>query len=533
MIFTGKTGLQSFLAGVLLFLSIQSGAQEYWVFFRDKKGCTFDPYAYFDVKAIERRLKQGLPLCDSTDYPVNEEYITAVKSLSDTTGFASRWFNAVAVTTDEYRLKKILQLPFVLSAEPMGLQSKLASVQDDPLQDTGMTVYMKELLEWQTLRMDRHSFENAGLDGKGIRIAIFDGGYPNLDSSLAFKHLVQGKRIIKTWDFVRNREDVYGYNPHGLLVLSCMAGIYHGKKMGFASGAEYLLARTEIAAESFREEKNWLAAMEWADQNGADLINSSVGYTYHRYFKEEMNGKTSMVSRAANMAARKGMLVINAIGNEATDAWQILCTPADADSVLTVGGIDPITGYHMEISSFGPTADRRMKPNVSAFADVVAMGPRGVVNVQGTSFSCPLVCGFAACAWQANPEMKNMELFKLIEQSGDLYPYFDYAHGYGVPQASRVIYKNKVPPPTFAFVLSTERISVYLRDFKFSADERTSQLLLYYNIMDADGFIEEFHVLIVYQGEALSIPLSRFAPGQKLNVHFRGYTSGWSLKPID
>jgi hypothetical protein len=522
-----------FLIVFLILIAQGSKAQEYWVFFKNKSGCTFDPYAYFDPKAIERRIRNEVPICDSTDFPVNENYITVVKSIADTTSYASRWFNALAVTASEDQIHKIAALPFVASIEPMYMEAIPAMVPDDPLTDTGMTVYMKELLEWQTLRMDRPAFENANLDGTGVRIAVFDGGYPALDSSEAFSHLFENKRIIKTWDFVRNKENVYAYNPHGMLVLSCLAGIFNAQKMGFATGSEYLLARTEVAAERYREEKNWLAALEWADKNGADIINSSVGYTYHRYFKEEMDGKTSLVSRAANLAARKGILVVNAIGNEGDEEWQIMCTPADADSVLTVGGIDPITGYHMEISSYGPTADRRMKPNVSAFSDVVAMGPRGVVNVQGTSFSCPLVAGFAACALQAYPNMKTMDLFRLIERSGDLYPYFDYAHGYGVPRATKIVYKEKVPVPTFAFVLSTTAISVVLRDFKYSADERTSQLLMYYNIMDTDGFIEEFHVIIVYQAEALRIPLSRFAPGEKLNVHFRGYTSSWSIKPIE
>jgi hypothetical protein len=126
-----------------------------------------------------------------------------------------------------------------------------------------------------------------------------------------------------------------------------------------------------------------------------------------------------------------------------------------------------------------------------------------------------------------------MEIFHLIERSGDLYPYFDYAHGYGVPQAAKIIDTNRIMVPTFAFVLSQKKISVFLRDFKFTTDQRTSQLLLFYNITDVDGIIEEYHVLMVYQNEALSIPLPRMLPGEKLNVHFRGYTASWGIKPIE
>jgi serine protease AprX len=522
---------------VILFYFLLIGicpAQEYWVFFKNKSNCTFNPYTYFDHKAIDRRIINEVSLYDSTDFPVNQNYIDVVSKLADSTGFASRWFNALDVYANEDQITKISLLPFVSVIEPMESMAIEASYKDDGTDyDTTLTKYMKELLEWQTLRMGRPYFQKAGLDGKGVRIAVLDGGFPSLDSSAAFKHLTQNGRIIKTWDFVRNRENVYSYNQHGILVLSCIAGMYKDQEMGLAPGAEFLLARTELNSEHYSEEKNWLAAMEWADKNGAQIINSSVGYTYHRYFTDQMDGKTSLVSRAANMAARKGILVVNCAGNDAEEKWQIICTPADSDSVLTVGGIDPITGYHIGFSSFGPTSDKRMKPNVSAFADVVAEGPKGVANVQGTSFSCPLVTGFAACVLQANPNIKCMDLFHLIEKSGEMYPYFDYAHGYGVPQASKIVNVNFISVATFSFVLSKENISVFLRDFKYSDDERTSQLLLFYNIMDTDGHIEEFHVLMVYQKEALTVPLSRLSPGEKLNVYFRGYTASWSIKPIE
>jgi serine protease AprX len=227
-----------------------------------------------------------------------------------------------------------------------------------------------------------------------------------------------------------------------MAVLSCVAGRIEGIQIGLAIDAEFLLARTETWTEFFSEEEQWLAAAEWADKNGAHIINSSLGYTYHRYFPEQMNGKKSLVSRAANMAARKGILVVNSAGNEGDGKWKIIGTPADADSVLSIGGISPWTGFHTGFSSFGPTSDKRMKPNVTAYGHVIGAGPGGLSQTQGTSFSGPLTAGFAACAKQARPNMTNMQLFKEIEKSADLYPYFDYAHGYGVPQASYFFRKN-------------------------------------------------------------------------------------------
>lgn len=504
--------------------------QGVWVFFTDKKDCRFDPIEYFDAKAIERRIIHGLSLYDSTDFPVNENYVSTVDRLADSTGFQSRWFNALEVYASPEQLQQIAALPFVREIEPMLCTAVPASVyDDDPQFDSILSPFLQQLLEWQTMRLGADVFKNRGLNGKGVRIAVFDGGYPSLMSNSAFRHLVWGNRVIKTWDFVRNKENVDGFNPHGTLVLSCLTGVYDEEAMGLAYGSEYLLARTEVRGEPYSEEKNWLAALEWADKNGAQIINSSVGYTYHRYFREEMDGKTSMVARAANMAARKGILVVNAAGNEASDQWQTLCTPADADSVLTVGGIDPVTGYHIAFSSYGPTADKRMKPNVCAFADVVAFGPKGVENVQGTSFACPLVAGFAACLLQAYPNTKCMDLFHMIERSGDLYPYFDYAHGYGVPSASRILDSVPQPDPTIAFVKGEVNVSVFIRNFKNSTDQPTSHLLFYYNIMDDKGVIEEYNVIMVYQSRVLTLPLNQYAPGKKLNVFYRGYTSSFTF----
>ncbi len=518
------------LLAVLILAPLFSQAQAYWVFFTDKHQCTFDPYTYFDPKAIERRILHEVSLFDSTDFPLNQTYVKEVSEIADSVGFQSRWFNALEITANPEQANRISGLPFVKSVEPMLTEATPAArPDDDPRFDSILSPYLQQLLQWQTLRLGSDRLKEAGLNGKGVRIAVFDGGYPSLMSNAAFRYLVWENRIVKTWDFVRNRENVDGYNPHGILVLSCLTGVYDGEAMGLASGAEYLLARTEVKSEPFREEKNWLAAAEWADRNGAQIINSSLGYTKHRYFSEEMNGHTSLVSRAANMAARKGILVVNAAGNEASEPWGTLCTPADADSVLTVGGIDPVTGYHIDFSSWGPTADGRMKPNVCAFADVVAFGPHGVENVQGTSFSCPLVAGFAACLLQAFPETRCMDLFRMIEKSGDLYPYFDYAHGYGVPKANRILDTLPEIRPSFAFVKSPRDLSVVLRDFHYATDEPSSHLLLYYNLMNPDGLIDEFNVIMVYQSQALSFPLNTYPKGTRLNIFFRGYTNTYTF----
>ena len=164
------------------------------------------------------------------------------------------------------------------------------------------------------------------------------------------------------------------------------------------------MARTErVAVENETEEVLWLMAMEWADANGADIINTSLGYASEEYFNYQMDGKTSIIARAANMAAKKGILVLVSAGNSGDSDWKYIATPADADSVLTIGAITS-SGIHRSFSSFGPTADFRMKPNVVAYGDVMGASKKGISKTQGTSFSCPLVAGYAACVWQITLE---------------------------------------------------------------------------------------------------------------------------------
>lgn len=430
------------LTYLLIFLGIflkmpfaNAQTDKYWVFFTDKDGTSFDPFSYFDQKAIERRIQHGINLYDPTDFPVREDYRDVVSTMVEALTFESRWFNAVSVRATEDQAFALRTLPFVTSVERQYLEPVLASTEED----SWFAMDVQTLKVRQIQMMQGGLFRKMGITGKGVRVAVFDGGFPEVNTHPAFQHIRDENRILKTWDFTKKSEQVYHANSHGLSVLSTIAGIDEdGQLLGLATGAEFILAITEVSSEPFKEEEWWLEAAEWADKNGAQLISSSLGYTYHRYFPQDMDGKTSLVSRAANMAASKGILVVNAAGNEgSTDNWKVIGAPADADSVLSVGGIDPANGIKVDFSSLGPTVDGRMKPNVSNAGVVAAAAKNGKVNrTQGTSFAAPLTTGFAACAMEAMPGKTNMEMFELIQQSAHLYPYFDYAHGYGMPQAS-------------------------------------------------------------------------------------------------
>lgn len=506
----------------------QSG--KYWIFLKDKKNVRFDPYTYFDQKTIAKRISYGIPLADSTDFPLNDEYVKTIEKNVDSVTFCSRWFNAMAVYASAEEIEKVKTLNIVLSVDPMLLTCNMAgSLTSD--WDTAMSPEQLEVLEKQINVMGGDKFIKAGINGKGIRIAIFDGGFPTVDVNPVFEHIRKDGRIIKTWDFTKNRENVYNGVSHGTSVMSCIAGMVNGKNIGLATAAEFLLAKTEVRSEPFSEEENWLAAVEWADKNGADVINSSLGYTFHRYFPSQMDGKTSLVARAGNLAAKKGMLVVNAAGNDGDNDWEVVGTPADADSVLAVGGIDPWSDYHISFSSFGPTSLDKMKPNVCAVAHVTAASKNGMATMDGTSFASPLTAGFAACAWQVARNLTNMQLFNEIQKSANLYPYFDYAHGYGVPQASYFVDTViRFQEQTFAFSESADgSVEVKIFPAFLGTDKNSEKNLLYYNIQKSDGVLQEYNVISVYQENVFSVNKSDYPKGSRLNVHYKGYTDAFQF----
>jgi serine protease AprX len=470
------------------------GAARYWVSFRDKAGVAFAPAAYFSPAALALRQRQGRPMADFTDRPVRPDYLAAVRARVDTLTLVSRWFNAVACRATPAQAAALRQLPGVASVVAWPLASHLRPARQLARGATSQTALTKNqqpttenqkpllspadylLARQQTAALGRADLSRAGLAGQGVRIAVFDVGFRGADWHPAFRQLRRERRIAATYDFLKNRPDVFRGGAHGTEVLGCLAGrlpgpdsLHLGPALGLAPAATYLLARTEgLASERYSEEEAWLRAAEWADQQGADIISSSLAYTEQRYFPEQMDGRHSLIGRAATLAARKGMLVVSAAGNDGDDDWGRIGTPADADSVLAVGGLDPATGLHLAFSSVGPSADRRLKPDVSAFGIVLtANSSGGFERVEGTSFSAPLVAGLAACAQQASGgKLTALELFRQVREAGELYPYYDYAHGYGRPEAGRLLARRPGPAaaePTFDFVVHDSLVAVVLR----------------------------------------------------------------------
>lgn len=515
---------------IILFLGINVFAGEkYWVIFNDKKGVSFNPYEYFDEKVIQKRKLLGIDLIQESDLPLNKDYCNEISRYAEVS-LKSRWLNAVAVSLEESDIQKIENLEFVREVRRMTLVARNSEIHQDI--DSIKLGHLHRQLDV----FGADLFHDKDIDGEGVRIAVFDGGFPSVDKLQIFSHLFKEDRIVGTWDFVNDREFVYDYNSHGTSVLACIAGLLDGEKFGLAPGAEFLLARTEVNTEIFAEEEYWAAAMEWADKNGADIISSSLGYTYHRYFPRQMDGKSVFVTRMANLAARKGILVINSAGNDGDSDWEVISAPADADSVLTVGGISNIEGLHISFSSYGPTYDGRLKPNVVAFGKVVTTGKSDIKTAYGTSFSTPLVTGFSACVMQIHPYWNNMKVFREIEKSGHLYPYYDYAHGYGVPQAAYFLDCKPEKKPTFSYSKKLNYLDIELKigmEMKDSLDCDSTEAnyfgndhyYLYYHIASKKtGEIRKYRVVRMTEADSYSIALDEIKQGEYVMAHYMGYS---------
>ncbi|MEL6133168.1 MAG: S8 family serine peptidase, partial [Bacteroidota bacterium] len=281
-----------------------------------------------------------------------------------------------------------------------------------------------------------------GMTGKGVRVAVFDAGFPGTDTIEVFQKMREEDRLIATYDFVDNDPFVFHKSSHGTQVLSTIAAYLPGKMIGTAPDASFVLCRTENSgSERHVEEYNFLKAVEFADSVGVDIIHASLGYTAFDpgegdYTYEDMDGNTAITTKAVDMAAARGILVTISAGNEGSSKWHYIAAPCDADTVLCVGSVDKYT-KHSRFSSYGPTYDGRIKPDVVALGTRTTLAsPSGTLTAgNGTSYAGPLMAGFVACLKQAHPERSHTEIIQAVRLSGDQAWNPDSAYGYGVPNA--------------------------------------------------------------------------------------------------
>lgn len=514
------------LISAVLCQELSAQCQAWWVFLTDKKGSQFDPASYFDPAAIERRNKIGVSLYDSTDFPVSPVYLNELSKVVDTVGYASRWLNAVGVVASERQVQELRGYSFVRAVIPQGGFGWQCTQVHSPLDANGNLDTTR-----QVAIMQGQAFAQHGINGRGIRIAILDAGFWGTDSHVAFTELRFNNQIKKTWNFVRNDSVIYNEKTdHGTMVLSCIAGIDNGSPMGLAPKADFMLGIiSKEYGNQYRAEERYIAGVEWADRFGANIINISGGPNENAYFAEDMDGKTPLISQTCKIAARKGILVVAAAGNNGNGSERQLLPPAETDSVLSVTALG-LSGYAADYSAVGPPPDFRRKPDVCAAGDVFVAAHEkkadAYAEAEGTSFSTPLVTGFAACLMQLYPNITAMGAIDTLHVCAHLYPYYDYSHGYGVPQADYFFSDSaNTVKPSFTFVKSNGNCSVTVTPEADTMSVDPENNLLFWSLTDQQGRIVRYAVVEMDKPFAEIIDSSKLQPGSayKLSVWYRNY----------
>ncbi len=442
---------------------------------------------FLSKRAIQRRLKNNIPITVE-DIPIPVIYLSQIKQSGAKIICSSKWMNTVVVEVkDSSTINSIHLLPFIKQILPV----KISDLPEKKSSWDKLLVNRShaDLLDtsdfssaYTQLAIHNGQFlHELGYTGKNILIAVIDAGFKSANEYTTLQKVFAENRILESRDFVYPSTDIFQIGSHGSMVLSVMAASGEFNLTGTAPDATYLLLRSEdINAEYRAEEDFWVAAAEFADSIGVDIINTSLGYTQFdndvfNYSYNDMNGINAFISQAAQKAAEKGILVVVSAGNEGAKPWHYIGAPADAREVLTVGAINAnenITTF----SSSGPTADGRIKPEVVAMGEkVLAETMPGIIDqVNGTSFSAPIISGLSACLLQSFPTTPAWKLRLTIISSSNHLHSPDSLYGFGVPDF-QYAYQILLQNPS-----NNEFISLYPNPFR-------SKLMLQFLNPDRDN----------------------------------------------
>lgn len=419
------------------------GQGKYLLYLKDKPAAV--ETEVLSDRSIARRKAQKIPFLN-TDFPVSTTYLQDLQGKGWQILGKSKWLNAVLVTGNDSLLAPTLNLPYISGMEGktdirgdtnLGQYARLKAPLTSPVEPItyGSTRTQIQMLDADTMHL-------RGYLGKGVLMAVMDAGYISLNTGEAFKHL----DVVHTYNYVHSTPNVDRDDTHGTEVLSLIAGFVPGKLSGTAPDVQVALYTTEdiiTVNESKLEEVYWIFAAEHADSLGVDIINTSLGYSRftdasQHYTYEQMNGKTTMISKAANHAASVGILVVIAAGNEGDTGWKYISAPADAEKVIAVGAVnakEQISAF----SSYGPSADGRIKPEVSAQGEGTVYSTAGnlIRSGRGTSYAAPLISGLLAGLRQQFPTLTALQLREILLKSADRYTAPDMRYGYGIPSYTR------------------------------------------------------------------------------------------------
>lgn len=487
-------GRIKFGVGLLSFmlLGLMAQAQDrYAVYFKFKPQTDLSLQSlqeFLTQKAIQRRIREGIQ-ADSLDLPVSEKYLNEVGEVADYVLYASKWMNAAVLVADEAGVNALEALPFVEKVELIGVgflpypgartQSKTKPYQkfESPKLNTRELALANNNYDFQNQLIGIDKMHEEGYTGEGVTVAVFDAGFSGTNTASPFAHLFTNNLIVGQRDFVRPwNTEVFLDNQHGTNVLSLIAANEPEKLVSGAYNSDYILVITEEVATEYRvEEFNWIRGAEYADSLGVDIINSSVGYwdfddPAMNYTVADLDGNTAVISKGATIAAQKGILIVNSVGNYGGRGESSLVAPADANGILSVGSVNADLS-RSGFSSQGPTGDGRLKPELVAFGGTpVLIRSNGTTgSSSGTSFSAPQIAALAAGLWQAKPEWAKDELIENLLQSATQFENPDNLLGYGIPNFYEALYgeilsveaEERFEWKVFPNPLATDELSIH------------------------------------------------------------------------
>jgi subtilisin family serine protease len=472
--------------GLFAPVTLSAQSPRYLIEFTDKDTLN-NPYSvekpgeFLSQKSIERREKQNIKVV-LEDLPLSEHYVDSIENIGVEVQNRSRWLNSVVGEIDSTIIDSLVQMSFIENitflAPPKTISKESGK---GGTQDVGITTKLQAKQEKidsttygyaknQVLMLNGDYLHEKGYQGAGKTIAVIDAGFLMSDTISVFDELWNNGQILGQRNFEEPGHDIYqkGNSSHGTYVLSIIGARMPGIFYGTAPKADFWLLRSEVASSEYLiEEYNWVAAAEFADSAGVDIINTSLGYTTfndstqnHTY--ADMDGENTVISRAASIAASKGMLVVASAGNKGDDPWHYISAPADAKNILSVGAVDEYRTY-ASFSSVGPSYDDRVKPDVAAQGEGTFFAtPDGSIAAgNGTSFAAPLVAGLSACLWQKYPNKTNKEIIEYILKSSSQFNDPDSLMGYGLPDFEKAYMLG-------AEKLKSSKLKVYPNPFKDS-----------------------------------------------------------------
>lgn len=444
-----------FLSGIMPVLAQTKAPLQFkwWLEMANKDGTPYSidhPEAFLSARSLERRAKSGSPVTFE-DLPVSPGHLRILRENGFKIHGVSRWLNGVVIIADTATALSAQQLPFVKNMTCVGRDIRITNPPNRPPKKRMPAPPPPSVRE--RLGPMGYGYINANplsmpflydihVRGKGIWIAVMDGGFTNTDTISLFDSLALQNRLWTGPDIVERDKGVYESAQHGTSVLSVMGANTPGYFVGTAPDATYFLLKTEDTGGEFPiEEINWIFGAEWADSLGVDIINASLGYTtfsnpvYNRPYSM-LDGRSTIGARGATIAAQKGMIICNSAGNSGDEPWHFLGVPADAPGVVAVGAIDAQTGEHAPFSSYGPSADGRIKPDLSAPGmNVVTAGNLGyqLTVSAGTSIASPILAGSFAALWSAFPAYSSNDILDAVYASAHQKSAPDNKLGYGIP----------------------------------------------------------------------------------------------------